>query len=630
MVSYYYVESESGGKNNKSYVISNAQDRRTVSEEELAKAIKENRVVLTNYALASTGSMKIIKLRTNQIIPQEKMFQASTVNKLLGGFMVGKQIVNDHANLIISLTNRERDAAVNKFIGRLIDAIRMYISYMDKVDVKVVIKHENKSILLYKHVDQILSDYVINRIGLISNQEGLSTEFNKFKSKYTTSFVSYDFLLILLHKIVEQDKYKEDVKTILKLLMAVIKMSKYTFIGEQMDKQFCNDLLKQYNESVLNNSAIDLHRLTQAERQAKADEGCQPFRTGYLAFTNKLNNDRNTIIHSIRNGGRHAEELLDTLEKLDSSDYARLQLVSGKDRTGNYEKFLLEKAEETKILTMKIRECFKSRSTSKAIKALSTAVDLSSDALLSSVSPVGIGTGTIMKCVNSCIETDKLADELIQHSIENNLPNDIAKIIKRLNKTDLFTVNMILYQYEKYMYMKVKETEFKKGAYSVLEVWFNIDASFKKLRDKKYKDIDKYMLARYNGSYIQALSDILTIDSNHVLDRLYDLTTKDDMMASDRVKTDNIYLEKAWIPAYRILCNYIDTSYLYNIQMEQAIFWKVFEDMYEALKLVRVDEFRNEKMAKYMKVFNETYGTKFIRANDSKINILKITKDTSE
>lgn len=178
--------------------------------------------------------------------------------------------------------------------------------------------------------------------------------------------------------------------------------------------------------------------------------------------------------------------------------------------------------------------------------------------------------------------------------------------------------------------MKVKDTEFKKGAYSVLEVWFNIDASFKKLRDKKYKDIDKYMLARYNGSYIQALSDILTIDSHCVLDRLYNIATKDDMMASDRVKVDNIHLEKAWLPAYRILCNYIDTSYLYNTQMEQAIFWKIFEDMYEALKLVRVDEFRDEKMEKYMKAFNDLYGTKFIRAKDSKINILKITNDTSE
>lgn len=630
MVSYYYVENESGTKNKKMFTISNAQDRRTISEDELARAIKENRVVLTNYALASTGSMRIVKLRTNQIVPQEKMFQASMANKLMGGFMVGKQVINDHANLIISLTNRDRDAAVNKFIGRLIDTIRMYISYMDEVDVKIVIKNENKAILLYKHADQIISDYTINRIGLISNQVSLGVEFDKFKNRYMTSFVSYDFLLVLLHKIVEQDKYKEDVKTILKLLMAIIKMSKYTFIGEQMDKQFCNDLLKQYNDSVLNNSAVDLHRLTQAERQTKADECCQPFRTGYIAFTNKLNSDRSSIVHSIRSGGRQAEELIDTLEKLDSYDYMRLQSVSGKDRTGDYEKFLLEKAEETKILIKKIKECFKNRGTNKAIKALSTAVDLSSDALLSSVSPVGIGTGAIMKCVNSCIETDKLADELTQHSIENNLPNDIAKIIKRLNKTDLFTVNMILYQYEKCMYMKVKETEFKKGAYSVLEVWFNIDASFKKLRDKKYKDIDKYMLVRYNGSYIQALSDILTIDSHCVLDRLYNIATKDDMMASDRVKVDNIHLEKAWLPAYRILCNYIDTSYLYNTQMEQAIFWKIFEDMYEALKLVRVDEFRDEKMEKYMKAFNDLYGTKFIRAKDSKINILKITNDTSE
>lgn len=638
MVSYYWVESEQGSGNNKSFTISNMQDRRTVEERELARAIRENKVILLNYHLSSSGSGRITKLRTNQIIPEEKIFQGSTINKLMGNYMIGKYIIREHLDLIRSLFHRDRDAASNKFLHRLIDVVRLYFSYLDDVNVKVIIRSEKKAIKLCKQAEIICNRYALNKMSQLSNNTGLAIEFNKFKDKYINDFQSYDFILILLNKLVDMHNINyEDIDEIVIILNNIIKSSRYTFIGEQMDKQFCNDLLDKYKKSVYDNITLDLHRLTNAERKAKAEECCKLIVKSYNDYENKLKNNRNNIIQSIRNGGNDAVDLMDTLNKLNSFDYTALDSVMGRDRNRStprlseeYDEYLLTKVEETKIIISKIEECMKNRGIRKAIKALDTAIDLCSSAMLKTGTPEGVATKYAIKCTQSLVETNKLADDLVELSINSNLPGDIAKLIRRIHSENIFVPHMVIYMYEKLLYHNIKEKEYKKkfGSNNIYVVNLQIEKEFNKKRSELLNKTDSYLAMSYEGSYLKALSDLMTVDSVNMICNMFESVDKLELLSNDRVKTERRHLEKAWIPAYKILTCDINQDIIYNNSIQDSIFWKIMEDTYVALKMNRADELRNRNLDKYMSAFNDVYKTNFVRSKDIGISILKIAKDT--
>lgn len=632
MISYYWVESEQSSGNNKTFTISNMNDKLTIPERELVKAIKEKRVELLNYHLNPNNNNKLTKLRTNIIIPEEKMFQGNIINKLMNSYMAGKYTISEHLNLINSLFNRERDAATNKFLERLIGVVRLYFSYMEDVDVKIVIKSEKRCIKQLSNANMICNNYLMTKIDHISNQSGLSTEFRKFKDRYEKDFQSYDFILILLKNIINTNQYRDDIVSIVRMLNTILDNSYYTYVGEQMDTQFCNDLLIMYQKSVYDNTPLNLTRLTAAERQAKAEESCKVFINGYIKYNDKLKSNRESIIQNIRAGGQDAISLMDTLDKLNSMDYQLIDNArnNNQDTLSDYESYLKQKVVETNILMDKIKKSLQSKNIGKAVKSLSTALDLSASALMDSASPAAIGAGAVIKCINSSVETDKLAEELTEFSVNNNFPNDISSIINKLNRSNLFVIHMILYLYDrnilnesiKRLNKKLSNPFKNRNAY-----YFELEQEYIKNRKEKLIRIDPFSRTTYENSYLQAMSDLMTIDNKNILLEAYNTMSKEALINSEGVYTDRRHLEKAWIPAYKIIMYDIKRDKIPNLYMENVVFWKLMEDIFVVMKLDRWDENRNETFDKYMNAFNKVYGTHFERSKDAHINLVKLFKD---
>lgn len=630
MVSYYWVDGENTTNGVKYFTIYNMADRRTVSEPDLARAITEHRVVLLNYQLASTGSGRIVRLRTNQIIPEEKVFQTGIFNKLMDSYIAGKAVVSDHLELANGLFNRTRDAATNKFLTRVLEAVNLYMSYMRDVKVTVVIRGEKDTVRLARDVDYICNANRLNIIDNLSNTAGMQIQLAKFKTNYKKDFKTYSFLVDLLIELVDKNVNGTDISQVITVLHGIINKSTYTFVGEQMDKQFCVDLLELYKKSVYDNIQPNLHKLTDAERQQKAEECCMTFRKAYENYNKKIKDNRKNIMNSIRNGGADAIQLLDTLKKLDSTDYTLLDKWSNSNSNqSDYEKYLLEKDAETKILIRKIEQSLKSKTSAKAVKAISTAIDVGADSMLNSQSTTAIGIGAVAKCVMHGKETFKLADELTDYSINSNFPDEVASIIKTLKSCNDFYAHMVMYIYEKLLYNKIvqdAEHKYKRtvGRITLSQYFKYIPDEFKMRSIELEVRLSNHVVATFKNSYINMMMDLLTIDDKDILHKIFNMQNRDDVLMSGIRVNSMLQLEKAWIPAYKIMCMDIDTDKVYSKIVEDAVFWKVLEDLYVVKGLDRCDETRNEKMDKYVATLNNAYNARFLRSKDVNIDVLKL------
>ena len=635
MISYYCVEDiRTDSIYGKIYLISNMRDRREVKEQDLINYVASRKIVLTNYQLSSTGTNRLVPLRTNIIIPQEKQFQHIIMEELLQNNLIGKQVVIQHINKVKNIISLDKDATIDKFIDRLLKVVNLYLSYMHDTKVKFLIISEHKTVKF----DSTVIKIKLNNIATLAQSVGMMTDFSDFSSKYDKDIDSYSFLVDLSHKLLTRNR--KSVLFLMDLIRSIIKDMKYTFVGEQMDKYFCIDLLEKYKKSVFDNVPLDLSKLTAAEREAKANECVKYFGNGYDKFDYKIRTDRKNIINAINSGGQQTQLLLDNMNKLNSLDIERTNKLNNSTNNDKYKEMLVENCNKTAVVINTINEQLKRKNLNNVMNALSIALSTGSAAMLSfcenssnssavapmAASAVGLSLGSVfvqdIKCGK---ETRRVMAELSDYSIDNNLPKDIGKILKEIREISAFNYLCILYCYERALfkytvnnYMCKKkfgsrnhQTEFKEGV-----------ELFKKDRDKHFKKISSSILIMdYNNSYIKALADLMGEDDKWVrTTALYYIDTDCSAEPVPELK----YTEMAWLSACRLIYDKVDNRLITSNQMENQLFWKIFEDTFTVKEYMKMDKDRKEFLSRLRKAFNETYSTQFKPSNKFKIDVTQL------
>lgn len=633
MVSYYMVENVKTNSGIREFLISNTQDRRVMLEQDLIREIQANKIVLTNYAISSTGSNRLVRLRTNLVIPQEKLFQHYIANILFNNLLIGKYVVQEHIRIALELLDKEKDATSDKFLNRLLDAVNYYISYMAVGRVRILNIVENKAVKINKEL-QSLVDIQMQIIENASNKVNLNNELADFKLNYKDKFEEYSFLIKLAIKLIQSQPNRREAILILKIFNAIMTGIEYTFVGEQMDKQFCLDLLKKYNDSVQNNANLDLTPLTQAEREVKRTESVQLIVTKFNEFDKKLRDNRKNIITAINNGGANAQRLLEDLEKLDSYNFEYIDRLTANVDTQEYKNLLLMNVVETDKVLRLLTNLFEKNKLKSVLNALGTAIDTGTS-LVSSLSEGAItnpkavtagvacvGANTVVKYAKTYKESTKILRNLTAYSIDNNLPKDVASVLKKLGNTSIFTYYTVLYLYEKFMYEHITNKYLNRVKPLAVNAYTDNLVAIKKYkvyRDKKFKELGNYnCLMYYNNSYVKALADLFTEDANGIRAELCD------SMYTVNLPKNYESLEKAWLPACKLLYEKVNFNEIADVRIENIIFWKIMEDTFVENKSIRSEGFRNDFLNKLMKTLNEHYNTSFIRSKDSAINVLNV------
>lgn len=608
MVVYYNVDKVY--RNNEGYrifVISNIFDTMEITEYRLTGLIKDKKVALFNYGLSSTGSGRLTKLKTNISLPQEKQFQSYVLSEILEYGAGGRYIATLHIDHIVRILGQNSDSVTKKFAQRLIDAVKLYVSYMFDVKVKVLHLVEDKTI----HVEPKFGSSKIHLKNLCNinlNTDDLS-----------------------------------QIKPILAGVKQFISKIEYTYIGEQMDKYFCLDIINAYSKSVLKNEKFVFKPLDNNERTLKANECATFFATGYNKFNEKLNNNKRNITNALKHVGPTTLNLFDVVDKFNSYS---IDMLGDHDNESRNRKFLRDNKDATLHTIVTISEYFMEQSGNKLLKILALAANASSGAMLSCcenssngmvAACAGMGLSFAGSAINTFnnrnTETLKFMDSLCEYSINTVLPNDIGQLLNKLKSLSTSTYLLIVYLYERALFMDtvndfMHNTRKIKGrvASGDLKYLYGCD-KFRKKRDKVFKELSHIIDPSYYTSYTRAILDVVCLDDLHIRDSVFMAPILFDRR---RAEPDDIVLnyEFAWLSACNILYDKFDLSKIYNKKMENQLFWKVFEDTLSVMGY-RLSS-KNTTIAQFMHVMNNKYNTCFIYSKDLNIDITKFLKDTRE
>lgn len=639
VMAYYYAKKMPNNDNTETiFELYNTYDKTVLSERSIIRLINDNKLKLINYHINPNNPNQLTQLRTNLVIPEEDNFQYVVMNGIINCGWNGKVVVLEHINKLIYILNQEDNTDNHKFIKRLLRAIDMYISYMHDVKVRIFEIVEDKPVKINKEQSGIDG----NKLGIIyklSLDAGTQNNFNRFKNKYKDSIKAYHFLVETSIELLNNG-YRNEMHILAKILYNTIDKLHYTFLGEQLDKYFCNDILLKYKASVYDNQQISIDKITSAERTQKAKECVELFNRGYVNFANKIENNKRNIINAIKNS-REAMELTEELNKLNSHSIDDIEAFSNPVNIDEYKEFIIENSKQTKEYIDLINKYIYSKKAYKIINTFSVLLDTSGSALLQAAkacdpssavitSCAGTVANTTSKHLNSAYEwynsaeTLKIANKLSDKALDEKLPSKIIPLIKRLKTQSTFNTNLILYCYEKALYMNNIDKGNCNPKFNSI-MYAKLVSNFKKERDTQLCKINKYgnYVTIYNNSYLKILADMVCDDSLEIREDLLRIELKWKFNPYDK-RCPVYVIENAWLSACRIIPDVLDYTKVKTLDFENKLFWKIVEDTFNMSKGYTSELLNKQVLRGFRNRLNATLGTQLIESKYIEVDIRKL------
>lgn len=608
------------------FLIYNNSDTREISESELITLINNNKVELINYHINPNDPTKLTMLHTNLNIPEERNFQYSILHGITEENWTGKMVVLNHLYKIKDILKQSESDENNKFIERLLKVVSLYISYMHDSNAVIEGIIEKKAIKITTN----LNSTELNTIKELSLTASMNDKYADF-CKHSNRLDSYYYIVDISIRLIRTTS-KMYIANLASILAKVINLSHYTFVGEQMDKYFCLDLVNKYKAAIFDSQTVVINKLTPAEHKQKVDECVRFFVNKYNDFENKIRTNKHNIINSINNSN-DALELKRCLDKLDSRSLGDIPGTLNAGVTDEYIKFINDSAAHVVALLKIFKDNYftdnnGSMKSCNIMRTFATAMETSGGALMSGGNPGVSAAGAVLSTGGFCVktmtdgtETTKLCDELSDKVLNKYIPKDIIPVLKELQTLNSFYYCCLLYMFEVSLYESILSRHNYKKMYNYgAKDYYKDIETFKDKRDKYFKKFSRHMnLQLYIDSYVRILSDMLTCDELCLKSKVYNFNINV-FDKSDELHTMII----PWLSACRIMSLNINYNKVYGIEFENRLFWKLVEDTFHSIKVYRHESDRNKILEKYRDALNFIFCIHLLESKDFNVDILDL------